>query len=254
MMSSKSDVLVYSPFRASAIPLTVIEPYSAFGRFRSRRSLCYCPFSCSQFCSLVLIPLVASIVAVAYFQFFRSSPTFTEAVFHGDLETVKRYIRLNNNYAIAAIPNDTDHRTALHLAAYGNRSDIVRYLILYHSAPLSAVDDNRWTPLHYAALEGSAAMIHFMIRHGAVVNARDRFNRTPLHVAVIRGNHDCTRALLESRQAHIDAVDADGYLPIEYGLVMARPQLVRLLEASGAKRSARIPLLQNKAAAAAATT
>jgi ankyrin len=62
------------------------------------------------------------------------------------------------------------------------KADIVM-LLIDHGADVAAEDETHSTPLHLAALSGSADTVRLLIEHGADVTAQDRRYRTPLHLA-----------------------------------------------------------------------
>ncbi|KAF0734870.1 hypothetical protein Ae201684P_005396 [Aphanomyces euteiches] len=66
------------------------------------------------------------------------------------------------------------------------------------------------TPLHWAAISGSANSARHLLAHGANPMAVDRFGRTPLHWAA-RNNHVQVVQLLLEYKADANAMDSDGY-------------------------------------------
>jgi len=104
--------------------------------------------------------------------------------------------------------------TALHIAAAGYRTRIVRELITLGADP-HARNRRGATPLHYAAdgspgspnwnPEAQAAVIELLIRAGADPNAKDKSGVAPLHRAVRTRSAAAVRALL--------ALGADPRLP-----------------------------------------
>jgi len=76
--------------------------------------------------------------------------------------------------------------------------------------------DNRGrTVLHLAVLEGSVALIHFLIEHGADASARDDGGRSLLHRAVQKGSFDLVRVLIV-HGADVTAEDDYGLTPIDW--------------------------------------
>ncbi len=72
----------------------------------------------------------------------------------------------------------------------------------------------RLTPLHLAALRGSAEEVERLLNGGADPNVRDVFGRTPLHYTAAR-NHKAAAELLLSRGADLNARDEDGETPLD---------------------------------------
>lgn len=68
-----------------------------------------------------------------------------------------------------------------------------------------------WTPLHFAANYGNAAICQELLDRGAFVDALDNIGRTPLHHASSKGHFD-TVLLLVERGANVDIRD-DGAPP-----------------------------------------
>lgn len=72
------------------------------------------------------------------------------------------------------------------------------YTLLDAGSNVSAVDEHKRTPLHYAVIAStgdSFEMEERLIKRGSAVNARDKRNRTPLHYAFIKvgGRKDVTK-------------------------------------------------------------
>merc|ERR1712060_186171 len=67
----------------------------------------------------------------------------------------------------------------------------------------------------YAAQNGSLAALQLLLDANAQVMARDEEKLTPLHFAAASGEHEVVRLLL-SHKAQTDAVDEEGRRPIDY--------------------------------------
>lgn len=73
-------------------------------------------------------------------------------------------------------------RTALHLAALNNMTEIIETLIKL-GANVNSPDQQGETPLHYAAFKNNLDSIKVLISHGAQVNARDRCGLNTYNIA-----------------------------------------------------------------------
>ena len=69
-------------------------------------------------------------------------------------------------------------------------------------------DAQGWTPMHYAAKNGSLSVVLALISRGAGVDPPDINLRTPLFVAIENGKTAVARSLIELG-AEIDARDAN---------------------------------------------
>ena len=80
---------------------------------------------------------------------------------------------------------DRDGRTALSLAAYFNRTDVIR-LLLQKGADVNKRDRFGSTPVHWAARWSSTEAIAVLIEHGASINITNNDGEKPIDLA--RGN------------------------------------------------------------------
>ena len=60
----------------------------------------------------------------------------------------------------------------------------------------AAVQKDGWSPLHYAATGGSAAIVRLLLSKGATLEARSPNGSTPLMMAARYGNEEAVDALL----------------------------------------------------------
>ena len=98
-----------------------------------------------------------------------------------------------------------------------------------------AADRSGRTPLHYAALQGTAEQVRSLLLDGADIAAVDKQGFTPLHLACRQYRPDIVEVLVDAG-APIDALDAWGNTPLFRAVFNANadPCIVRRLVAAGA--------------------
>ena len=117
-------------------------------------------------------------------------------------------------------------RTPLHYAAAdGDTSQVEKLLrtgLLRKAADPNALDDNGWSPLHFAAQAQSAPVTAALLQAGADVSLRDSFGNTPLFRAVssFRGDGSVIQ-LLRSAGADPIAPNHSGVTPVEFARTVA---------------------------------
>ena len=82
--------------------------------------------------------------------------------------------------------------TPLMMAALKAEVDAAAALVAHGAA----VQKDGWSPLHYAATGGSAAIVRLLLAKGAVLEARSPNGSTPLMMAARYGNEEAVDALL----------------------------------------------------------
>jgi len=72
-------------------------------------------------------------------------------------------------------------------------------LLLRHGASTSARDNSQMTPLHWAAVKGSAACIRHLLDHGADLDAREASGKSPRDMAEeLKGSVPFNKGLTEA--------------------------------------------------------
>lgn len=113
----------------------------------------------------------------------------------GDLAAVKALLDADHSLLDRLSP---DGWTALHLAAFFCRSDVVAYLI-EQGADIHARSNNSMnnTPLHAVMPGGQRALVELLLARGADVNSRQEGGWVALHEAALRGDADLVSLLLD---------------------------------------------------------
>ena len=98
--------------------------------------------------------------------------------------------------------NDTEQRSALHLATQSNSLPCIEKLLQHRRGNIVINIDNRDiygnSPLWIAAEYNCAAALATLIYHGANLNSCDRFNTTPLLKAASDNSHEAITQLLNA--------------------------------------------------------
>lgn len=122
---------------------------------------------------------------------------------------------------------------AVHLAAETGDLDVVGLLIQARHANVKATISGRGrTPLHITAVKGHAAMARFLLREGAPVSAVDVNLATPMHFAVALGSTAVVveiLAFLEQKDEDMVALDAalargehQGHTPLHIACIFGK--------------------------------
>ncbi len=102
--------------------------------------------------------------------------------------------------------------TALMLAALHGQLDVAR-LLVRRGAEINRAG---WTPLHYAATNGHAELVHYLLDENAYIDAQSPNRTTPLMMAARHGHPEVVRLLVQAGadpSARNEAgMDAAGYL------------------------------------------
>ena len=113
----------------------------------------------------------------------------------------------------------------LHKAAGNGMLEMVNALLKYADRQdggakeiIHAQDEDRWTPLHYAARGGHDEIVELLTQKGANVMASDNDQQTPLHVAARWGHSDVCVTLID--EGATDSKAFNGYTPLDKAIMM----------------------------------
>ena len=130
--------------------------------------------------------------------------------------------------------------TPLHEAAkHAKDAGVIEALLAAGADPKARVAKYKWTPLHYAAeYNENPAVVQALLAGGADPKARDEDKWTPLHRAAINKNPAVVQALLAGG-ADPKARDEDKWTPLHRAAINENPAVVQALLAGGADPKAR---------------
>lgn len=160
-------------------------------------------------------------------------------------------VQLCLDYGAKNDPHPDFGQTALHACVASAQRDCAA--VLLQVAAESEADDlicnltdqNGQTPLHTAAVIGSASLAELLLQHGASLGALDAFGQTPLHLAAGSAAAmavECLALLLVQGgddPALLDLPDVFGNTPLHHAAYHGRLEAARLLLQSAADVSLR---------------
>jgi len=109
---------------------------------------------------------------------------------------------------------DSAQNRLLHKAARYGKVNVVKTLIEDLNADPNGKNKFDMTPLHHAAVEGSAEVIEQLLKSGADSNLADNAQRLPLHWTCANGFFEATEVLLDKGKSKFNAKDKDGFTPL----------------------------------------
>jgi ankyrin repeat protein/L-ascorbate metabolism protein UlaG (beta-lactamase superfamily) len=125
--------------------------------------------------------------------------------------------------------------TILHLAAANGRSDKdVILSLLDRGADIDAGDENRTTPVFWAAQNGRQDIAELLLARGADYRRRDHFETTLLHRAAYGGCPALIEDLL-AKGLDPDALEYRGQTPLHWAVTGKRLPVIESLLAGGAR-------------------
>ncbi|XP_002013059.2 uncharacterized protein LOC6587487 [Drosophila persimilis] len=119
---------------------------------------------------------------------------------------------------------DRSNRNALHYCAAQDLEqtrDLVAAASIAIAAPelLESADEDGFTPLHLAVIQGNLAMVNLLLANKADVNAVDNEGHSVVHWATVCGEVESLRAVLAAG-ANVAQPDVNGGTPLHYAAQM----------------------------------
>lgn len=151
----------------------------------------------------------------------------------GQLATVEALLKYRAKVATRNKAGDS----ALMLAVLAGHERVAEVL-MKAGAP---INQDGWTPLHYAAFEGREALFDKFLAAGADVNARAPNQATPLMLAARNGHIDVVKRLLKRPEVDLDAVNDAGLTADNWALQNANTDIADLIRAERKRRGGKNP-------------
>ncbi|RDW78859.1 ankyrin repeat domain-containing protein [Aspergillus mulundensis] len=124
------------------------------------------------------------------------------------------------------------------LHAIRERQEKVARMLLEHptldSTSINSTDDQKRTPLSYAAQYGLVELINILLSKGADPQLADQDGRVPHSYAAERGHAQAIRNLVQTGRVPIDAADSQGQAPIFWAIRGGNVDMVETLVEIGA--------------------
>jgi len=172
----------------------------------------------------------AVLLASALLQAQSGRSPVADAAMARDAATVRQLLRGGADVNAA----QGDGMTPLHWAALNGDAAMAEMLLVAGANPRATTRLGGFTPLHLATQNGRDALVAPLVKGGAPVNAVTATGTTPLMLAAAAGNPAVVRQLIEAG-AELDVVDrAHGQTALMFAAAAGRVEAVKVLVAKGA--------------------
>jgi len=169
-----------------------------------------------------------SLLILAHVMMATSSEQIVEAAKSGDLKTV-REILTRDPVKVNAL--DEEKYTPLHWACMRAHWGVARYLI-EQGADLNIQGGDGGTPLNWAVHHDQVDIVESMIDQGARLNVQNRWGMTELHTAIWRGNIHVAACLLD-RGSDPGIRTKEGWTAMHYAFRSGHDHVIELLKKRG---------------------
>ncbi|TAH50071.1 MAG: ankyrin repeat domain-containing protein [Betaproteobacteria bacterium] len=151
----------------------------------------------------------------------------------GQLATVEALLKYRASIGTRNQAGDS----ALMLAVLAGH-DKVADALMKAGAP---INQDGWTPLHYAAFEGRLALLDKLLSAGAEVNALAPNKSTALMLAARNGHIDVVRRLLKLPEVDLDLVNDAGLTADNWALQNSNSDIADLIRSERRRRGGKNP-------------
>jgi len=154
-----------------------------------------------------------------------------DALRRGDVPTIEALIERTPRILES---RDSNGMTPLHYAALGGSADFIGYLIDKGAEP-GLQDSGAHTPLHLAAMNDRKDAVAELVRRGAPLETRDDYGRTALIACAREGGSAATGRVLIEAGADVNAADKFGAVALSLAAWRGKAEFVDLLLEKGAR-------------------
>ena len=147
------------------------------------------------------------------------------AAFRGNIEIIKELI----NHGVDYKKKNNSGLNVLHMAAQGDRPNVLIYFKEKYNMNINEVDENGSTPLHWACYMSSEISINYIlswINHNDV-NIQDINGKSPLHIAIYGERMKIIKKLI-NKGGNLSLRDNDGKTVFE--ICRDNPQLANVFK------------------------
>jgi len=169
-----------------------------------------------------------SLLALAYLTNTASAEQIIEAAKNGDLKTVKTILTSDPSKLNAL---DEEKYTPLHWACIRGHWDVARHLIEM-GADLNIQGGDGGTPLNWAVHHDNVEIAKLMIDKGAKLNIQNQWGMTELHTAIWRGNIHVVEYLLDQGSDPMIKTK-EGWTAMHYAFRSGHDHIIELLKKRG---------------------
>ncbi|CAF3321710.1 unnamed protein product [Rotaria socialis] len=162
----------------------------------------------------------------------QGSPTIYDIVRANNVKELELIVGHGANVNEVDVRNE-DKFTPLHWAAHSGSLECMHWL-LWQAADVDATTPKGWTPIHIASIRGHDACVQSLLNNNANINTRDRRNQTCLHMACAHGNSFVVHTLLRGG-ADIHHLDVNGWTPAFTAAYHGRLGCLQMLVKWGSK-------------------